>query len=192
MRRPLRRSRPGAVGDTARRLSLALALLLPLGARPAAARATSLPGQVPSAATQAPAATTTQALPDSALDAETRALAEQLRCPVCQGVSIEASPTDLAKEMRSLVREQLAAGRTPDQVKAYFVSKYGEWILLAPKAKGFNLTVYLLPFVALLAGAAVIALAVRRWTRAPGGNGADDVAESGVAVGEERETPVRR
>ncbi len=101
---------------------------------------------------------------DSALDAETRAIAEQLRCPVCQGVSIEASPTDLAREMRRVVRDQLAAGRTPNEVKAYFVSKYGEWILLQPKAKGFNLTVYLLPFAVLLGGAALIAFAVRRWT----------------------------
>lgn len=101
---------------------------------------------------------------DSALDAQTRAIAEQLRCPVCQGVSIEASPTDLAREMRRVVREQLAAGRTPDEVKAYFVSKYGEWILLEPKPKGFNLMVYLLPFAVLLGGAALIVFAVRRWT----------------------------
>ncbi len=67
--------------------------------------------------------------------------------------------------MRDVVREQLAAGRSSEEVKAYFVSKYGEWILLEPKAHGANLTVYLLPFVMLLGGASLIVIAVRRWTR---------------------------
>ncbi|MEP6731002.1 MAG: cytochrome c-type biogenesis protein CcmH, partial [bacterium] len=75
---------------------------------------------------------------DSALEARTSAVAAELRCPVCQGLSIQDSPSELAQSMRSLVRDQLADGKSPDQVKAYFVSKYGEWILLAPKAHGFN------------------------------------------------------
>ncbi len=85
---------------------------------------------------------------------------------MCQGESIQDSPAELAKAMRQVVREQLAAGRSSDEVKAYFVSKYGEWILLEPKAHGANLTVYLLPFVMLLGGAILIVIAVRRWTRA--------------------------
>ena len=66
--------------------------------------------------------------------------------------------------MRSVVHDRLAAGETPDQVKAYFVSKYGEWILLEPKARGFNLLAYALPVLIVLGGGAVIVLAVRRWT----------------------------
>jgi cytochrome c-type biogenesis protein CcmH len=66
--------------------------------------------------------------------------------------------------MRAIVREQLAAGRTPDEVKGYFVEKYGEWILLRPKAHGWNVIVYALPLGALLLGAVVIARATRRWT----------------------------
>ena len=66
--------------------------------------------------------------------------------------------------MRAIVREQLAAGRTPDEVKGYFVEKYGEWILLRPKAHGWNVIVYVLPLGALLLGAIVIARATRRWT----------------------------
>jgi cytochrome c-type biogenesis protein CcmH len=76
---------------------------------------------------------------DSALEARTSSVAAQLRCPVCQGLSIQDSPSDLAQSMRAVVRDQLAAGKTPDEVKAYYVSKYGEWILLAPKPSGFNL-----------------------------------------------------
>lgn len=104
---------------------------------------------------------------DSALEARTSAVASQLRCPVCQGLSIQDSPSDLAQSMRAVVRDQLAQGKTPDQVKAYFVSKYGEWILLAPSARGFNLVAYAVPLLVVLGGGAGIVIAVRRWTRAP-------------------------
>jgi cytochrome c-type biogenesis protein CcmH len=101
---------------------------------------------------------------DSALEARTSAVASQLRCPVCQGLSIQDSPSELARSMRSLVRQQLAAGKSPAQVEAYFVSKYGEWILLAPSAHGFNLLAYAAPLVLVVGGALLVAVAVRRWT----------------------------
>jgi cytochrome c-type biogenesis protein CcmH len=104
---------------------------------------------------------------DAELDSLTRSVASQLRCPVCQGESILDSPASLAQEMRTLVRTQLAQGKSPDEVRAYFVSKYGEWILLAPPASGFTLLVYALPLAALLVGAAVVFFAVRRWTAPP-------------------------
>jgi len=104
---------------------------------------------------------------DSAIDRDTRALASQLRCPVCQGLSIEDSPSELSQQMRALVRDQLRAGKSPDDVKRYFVSKYGEWILLSPPAHGVNTLIYVLPLVALASGAALIAVVVRRWTRVP-------------------------
>ena len=66
--------------------------------------------------------------------------------------------------MKDVVRTQLAAGRTPDEVKGYFVAKYGEWILLEPPRRGVNLLAYLLPAGALLLGLGVIWLALRRWT----------------------------
>ena len=80
--------------------------------------------------------------------------------------------------MRAIVREQLAAGRTPDEVKSYFVGKYGEWILLRPKAHGWNVIVYALPVGALLLGAVVIARATRRWTT--GGTRVDDDVRPGT------------
>ena len=108
---------------------------------------------------------------DTLLEARTSSVASQLRCPVCQGLSIQDSPSDLARSMRSLVREQLAQGKSPDEVKAYFVSKYGEWILLAPSAHGFNLLAYAAPLLLVLGGAAVIFVAVRRWTATAEGRG---------------------
>lgn len=113
----------------------------------------------------APPAVATTTAADSVLEARVRDVAAQLRCPVCQGLSLQDSPSELSQEMRSLVREQLRAGKSPEEVKAYFVARYGEWILLAPPAHGFNLVVYGLPLVLLLGGGVVVAIAIRRWTR---------------------------
>jgi cytochrome c-type biogenesis protein CcmH len=109
-----------------------------------------------------------QATPaDSVLEARTAAVAAQLRCPVCQGLSIQDSPSELSQQMRAVVKDQLRAGKTPEEVKAYFISKYGEWILLEPKARGFNILVYALPVLLVAGGLAAVALAVRKWTRPP-------------------------
>ncbi len=138
---------------------LAVAAALALGAiHPLGLAAQQLPAA--GSTTEAPAPTPA----DSALDARTASVAAQLRCPVCQGESIQDSPSELAQQMRGVVKEQLRAGKTPDEVKAYFVSKYGEWILLDPRAHGFNLVLYAAPYLLLLAGLAVILVAVKRWT----------------------------
>jgi cytochrome c-type biogenesis protein CcmH/NrfF len=104
---------------------------------------------------------------DPALEKRTSEVAAGLRCPVCQGLSIQDSPSELAQQMRSLVRDQLAAGKTPEEVRAYFISKYGEWILLEPEASGFNVLVYVLPVLLVLGGLGFIVTLVRRWTVAP-------------------------
>jgi len=108
---------------------------------------------------------------DSALEAMTTVLASELRCPVCQGNSIQDSPSELAQQMKSLIRDQLRSGKTPDEVRAYFVDKYGEWILLSPRAEGLNLVVYLIPFAAVVVGGAIVWRTVRRWTAAPPADG---------------------
>jgi cytochrome c-type biogenesis protein CcmH len=99
------------------------------------------------------------------LEAQVRDIALQLRCPVCQGLSVGDSPSELANEMRTLVREQLQQGKTSAEVLDYFVQRYGEWILLAPPKHGFNLVLWVLPFVLLPIGAAVVYLRARRWVR---------------------------
>jgi cytochrome c-type biogenesis protein CcmH len=138
---------------------LFIALTLAGIAMPVAAR---MPAQQ-----RVPVDTTPRTPADSVLEARTSAVASQLRCPVCQGLSIQDSPSDLSQSMRAVVREQLAQGKTPEQVKAYFVSKYGEWILLAPAVHGFNLLAYSVPLLVVLGGGAGIVIAVRRWTRPP-------------------------
>lgn len=119
---------------------------------------------------------------DSVLEARVRAVSAELRCPVCQGLSLADSPSELSQEMKDVVREQLASGKSPEEVKAYFVGKYGEWILLEPKARGFNLVVYILPAIAILAGGALIFGALRRWTSSVPD---EDAAETSVAADDE-------
>jgi cytochrome c-type biogenesis protein CcmH len=99
------------------------------------------------------------------LEAQVHEIALQLRCPVCQGLSVGDSPSELANEMRARVREQLQQGKTPSEVLDYFAQRYGEWILLAPPKRGFNLLIWVLPFVLVPVGVAVILLGARRWVR---------------------------
>lgn len=101
---------------------------------------------------------------DPVLESRATRLATELRCPVCQGLSIQDSPSPLALQMKDLIRTQVGRGYTDEQVRGYFVSKYGEWVLLEPRASGFNLLVYILPALALLAGIGLLVVAVRRWT----------------------------
>ncbi len=91
-------------------------------------------------------------------------IAAELRCVVCQNLSVADSPSEMASQMRAIIRERLAAGESPADVQRYFVDRYGEWILLAPPRRGFNLLVWLLPLAALIVGLALTAALVWRWT----------------------------
>ncbi len=97
------------------------------------------------------------------LEEQARQIAAELRCPVCQNLSAADSPSELAQQMRAIILQQLKDGKSRDEIKAYFVSKYGEWVLLAPPAKGFGLLVWVLPYVVAVAGILLVLLVVRRW-----------------------------
>jgi cytochrome c-type biogenesis protein CcmH len=92
-------------------------------------------------------------------------VASQLRCVVCQNLSVADSPSEMAGQMRAIVRERLLAGDSPEQIRQYFVERYGEFILLSPRRSGFTLLVWILPIVGVIAGLVVVALLLRRWTR---------------------------
>ena len=98
------------------------------------------------------------------LEDRVREIASELRCVVCQNLSVADSPSDLAKEMRNLVREMVQQGKSPKEIQDYFVSRYGEFVLLSPPKRGFNLLVWILPFLAIGVGGGVVYLVVRRWT----------------------------
>ena len=99
------------------------------------------------------------------LEEQTRAIAAELRCPVCQNLSVADSPSELAQQMRALIQEQLNEGKSSEEIKKFFVSKYGDWILLAPPAKGLGLLLWVLPGAAVALGALLVALLMRRWVR---------------------------
>jgi cytochrome c-type biogenesis protein CcmH len=99
---------------------------------------------------------------DPKLEARARALSAELRCMVCQNESIDESNADLARDLRLLVRERLQAGDSDDQIRAFLVQRYGDFILLKPP---FKLETWLLwgaPFLVLLTGGCVILFARRR------------------------------
>lgn len=129
-----------------------------------AAAAATLLGLAAGGRAQNAPGTAAQEAADAKLEARTTAVASTLRCPVCQGESIQDSPADLARDMRALVREQLRAGKTPEEVKAYFVGRYGEWILLEPRMTGINILLYVFPVVLVLGGLALVVVLVRKWS----------------------------
>ena len=88
-----------------------------------------------------------------------------MRCPVCSGESVADSNAQVSVQMRGVIRQQLEAGENPDQIKAYFVERYGASILLSPEARGFTLGVWVAPVVALLAGLAIVLAVLRSWLR---------------------------
>jgi len=90
------------------------------------------------------------------------ALAERLRCPVCQSESVADSSSQTARDMRSLISERIDAGDTDSEVEDFFVARYGEWILLDPPASGRTLLVWLLPIFAAVAGLVVVFTRRRR------------------------------
>lgn len=121
------------------------------------------------------------------LDEQTRAIATELRCVVCQNLSVADSPSEMAQQMRAIVREQLQAGRTPEQVKDFFVSKYGEWVLLKPKTTGFSALLWILPYVVLVLGVLAALWFIRRWTKSRNAPGQGAVPPPSVTTDMENE-----
>lgn len=108
-------------------------------------------------------------------DDEVHQIGKMLRCPVCQGMPISESPSQMAQAMMARVREMLAEGRSQQEIYDYFTAKYGEWVLLKPKAQGMNLGLWILPVVALLLGAVFVVRSARRPApAAPSSRPADD------------------
>lgn len=91
-------------------------------------------------------------LPDPQLEQRARNISADLRCLVCQNQSIDDSNATLAKDLRILVREHLKAGESDEQIRAYLVARYGNFILLKPPFAWDTLLLWLSPFVLLALG----------------------------------------
>jgi cytochrome c-type biogenesis protein CcmH len=99
--------------------------------------------------------------------ARAHAIASELRCPVCQGLSVADSPSPTAKAIYEDVRRRVDAGESDGAIRSFYVGRYGEWVLLRPETSGTGALVWILPVTVLLLGAAGLALAFRRWRREP-------------------------
>ena len=104
-------------------------------------------------------------LTDPEQEARAKALMEELRCLVCQGQSIADSDAELAGDMRSLVRERIAAGESPEQVRSWLVERYGSWVSYAPVLGADTLLLYAAPLLLLLVGGLLAARRLKRRAR---------------------------
>jgi cytochrome c-type biogenesis protein CcmH len=95
-------------------------------------------------------------LPDAGKEAHARALFRDIRCLVCQSQSIDESDAPLAHDLRQVVRQQVAQGRSDAQVRAFLVSRYGQFVLLTPKASLGNAILWIGPLLVVAAGAAAL------------------------------------
>lgn len=103
-----------------------------------------------------------EALPDPKQEAQAVALMDTIRCVVCQGQPISGSNADLAGDMRRVIRERIAAGEKPEQVRAWLVSKYGDWVSFKPQVKPATMPLWLIPLLALLGGGWLVSRRMKR------------------------------
>jgi cytochrome c-type biogenesis protein CcmH len=101
-------------------------------------------------------------LPDAGQEARARAIFAQVRCVVCQNESIDDSEADLAHDLRQIVRGQVAAGRSDDQIRAFLVERYGDFILLKPPVSPLTAILWGTPFAIVVIGVGWIAMRRRR------------------------------
>ena len=118
------------------------------------------------------------------IEEQAQAIDKGLMCPICAGETIDQSQSTLAQQMREVVREKLAAGETGDQIIAYFVERYGESILAAPKKAGFSLVAWGMPVLGIVFGVGVLVLVVRRMRRPASQEPQGSSAHAGSGDGE--------
>ena len=91
-------------------------------------------------------------LPDPEQERRARALMDTVRCLVCAGQSVSDSNAEMAGDMRSVIRERILAGETPEQIRDWLISRYGEGISYAPQFDGKTAILFAMPLILLLAG----------------------------------------
>ena len=104
---------------------------------------------------------------ESELDIQVREIAKTLRCTVCQTENIWESGAPLAVQMRAAIRERLTLGHSPEEIHAYFLSRYGDYILMQPPKHGMNWLIWIAPFLLLLVGGFFLYKEVKQWVKPP-------------------------
>lgn len=97
------------------------------------------------------------------LDQRVHDVASQLKCLVCQGESVADSPATLSLQMRGVIRQQLQSGKSEQEVIQYFVSRYGDRILLSPPLQGLTLLAWLVPIALMICGMLLVFFVLRSW-----------------------------
>lgn len=117
---------------------------------------------------------------ESITDDQVNAIAAQLYCPVCENIPLDVCPTQACAEWRELIRLRLAQGRTEQEIKDEFAKQYGDRVLASPPAKGLHVAVYIIPPIAILAGAFILFQALRSMRRGSSGHVTETVPASPV------------
>jgi cytochrome c-type biogenesis protein CcmH len=99
---------------------------------------------------------------DPVMETRAREMQRQLRCLVCQGESIDESNSELAADLRQLVRTQMAEGKSDQEIKDFLVARYGDFILMKPPLQSDTWLLWLAPFLVLAAGGAVAWFTVKK------------------------------
>lgn len=122
-----------------------------------------------------------EVLDDPVLEQRARELSKGLRCLVCRNESIDESSADLARDLRVLVRERLVAGDSDDEVLDFLVERYGEYVLLSPRATGSSLILYIAGPAMLVGAGGIAAMYVRRRRRQPSTEGLSEEEQRRLA-----------
>src|SRR5438270_13559269 len=101
--------------------------------------------------------------PQQTLDQRVHDVASQLKCLVCQGESVADSPATLSLQMRDVIRQQLQSGKSEQEVIQYFVSRYGDRILLSTPLQGLTLLAWLVPIALMICGMLLVFFVLRSW-----------------------------
>lgn len=99
------------------------------------------------------------------VDIQVREIAKTLRCTVCQTENIWESGAPLAQQMRGVIRDRIALGHNTEEIRAYFLSRYGDYILMEPPKHGVNWLIWLAPFLLLVVGGFFLYKEVTHWVR---------------------------
>jgi cytochrome c-type biogenesis protein CcmH len=122
-------------------------------------------------------------LHDPGQEAHARRLFQQFRCVVCQNESIDDSEAPIAHDLRQIIRQQVAQGRSDSQIRAFLVERYGEFILLEPRFSVGNAVLWLTPVLIVLVGGAIFALRLKRTVALEPSLSPDEETELGALVG---------
>ena len=100
---------------------------------------------------------------ETEIDQKVREIAKTLRCTVCQTENIWESGAPLAHQMREAVRERVRQGQSTEEIRAYFHSRYGDYIMMEPPKQGINWLIWVAPFLLLFGGGVLLWREVKGW-----------------------------